>query len=893
VKHASLNRQFGWPDGHSPASTPCYTLRVKNSWRVAISFVLLIAAALSSRAAAQNSVTVELGPQAPGTTFGVGGIFRPSEFTAIRLKLTSTLSEPTPVWVQWQVPNADGDIQEIGRSLTLTPNQPAFTWLYAWLAHDVDLNSVWTVRVFEERDGVRRGELGGARISPTTAGAQIVELESGMIAVVGEKRLGLDGYGNFGVQQLRQLRPIGGHEDTRVAWGLKPNELPDRWEGLLPFEAVAWAGSNVEPLDLSLDQATALREYIRRGGHLIISLPDRDIWGLGAVGKNQLEDLLPCRTENLTPRREEAPLNDLIPILSKYDNLNQIQTSSRPKTVPLRVFRDLKGDWNVIDNFYQPLIAMKDGRVIAIQRTFGHGHITVIGLDLADGQLNSVGSGLPQADAFWNRVLGRRMDTPNPGELNQLFKDGKIGTGINQAHGNSLGSGALITGGGERGINLTSRANVGLLLAFVLFVAYWLIAGPAGFAILKSYGLVRHAWVAFAGCAALFTAIAWSSISLVPKTIEIKHITFLDHIWQDPNNPRGEADPQLQRALSFFSVYLPDYGKTEVAIASDAGQRDLLSTWTPPGSPVQYFPNVDRFPIDVARSPNKYEIPSRSTSTSLCAHWMGGVDPKWGSMLRVVQPITVVNESESGPQIQGSIVNELPGTLKDVAVIWVRSNRSARKVYDASDMVSVSRSTSGAMLNSGSMWREPSIDSGAVLDFKKFTGASRLVTNLRQKYTDPYTERDLTASTASGAMHENTRRSYIEMLSMFNQLTPPEYIRPQSSQDYSDVVIFQRHMGRELDLSPWFSQPCLIIIGYLEDSQCPVPLRVDGDDEPPTSKGLTVVRWIHPLELNEQIAFPEVFETSAPPAEVPPAEAPPAQDPPAEDTQPPAENSQQ
>ena len=848
---------------------PCYTLRVKHSWRAAILICFLLSAALSSSAWAQNSVVVELGPQAPGTTFGLGGWFRPSDFVAVRVKLTSTLAEPTPVWVQWQVPNADGDIQEIGRSLTLTPNQPSFPWLYAWLPHDVDLNSVWTVRVFEERDGVRRGELGGARISPTTAGAQYAELDSGMIAVVGERRLGLDGYSKFGIQQFRQMRPIGGHEDTNVAFGLRLNDLPDRWEGLLPFEAVAWAGSSVKPADLSLDQATAIREYVRRGGHLIISLSDGNEWGLGTIGRTQLEDLLPCRSENDAPRIEEVLLSDLLPVLSKYDDISQVQAPKTEPRFPIRVFRDLKGSLNVIDNLYEPLIAMKDGRVVAIQRWFGHGRITVIGIDLGDGQLASVGSGLPQADAFWNRILGRRMDTPNPGEVNELLKNAKIGSGINQSHGNSLGSGALITGGGDGGINLTGRANIGLLLAFVLFVAYWLLAGPAGFALLKAYGQVRHAWVAFAGCAALFTAIAWGSVGVVPKAIEVKHITFLDHVAQNPAKPRP-GDLQFQRALSFFSVYLPQYGKTEVAIASDAEQRDLLSTWSPPGSPVLFFPNVDRYALDVARSPNKYEIPSRSTSTTMCAHWLGGVDSKWGGMLRVEQPIEVVNETESGPQIRGTIVNELPGTLRNVSVIWVRNNRTIRRTYDKSDGVAVAPSARGniASLNTGSMWRLPatfSFDNGVALDLgKQLTIQSRLETSIRRDYIDPFTERDLTGTGGAATMMEGTRRSYMEMLSMFHQLTPPEYIRPQSNQDYSDVVFFGRHLGRELDLSTWFSRPCLIIIGYLDDSQCPVPLRVDGDDRPPKSEGLTVVRWIYPLDLDEEIAFRDVFEPAEP-----------------------------
>src|SRR5439155_13267737 len=104
-------------------------------------------------------------------------------------------------------------------------------------------------------------------------------------------------------------------------------------------------------------------------------------------------------------RKDEAvPVKSLLPLLSKTDIIRgNIEVS-------LRVFKDLLGPFNAIDNRYEPLLALPDGRVVAIQRTFGFGRITVIGIDLADGRM--AGLALPQADAFWNRILGRRNDTP-------------------------------------------------------------------------------------------------------------------------------------------------------------------------------------------------------------------------------------------------------------------------------------------------------------------------------------------------------------------------------------------------------------------------------------------------------------------------------------------------
>ena len=83
----------------------------------------------------------------------------------MRVRLLSKLNEPTPVWVQWQVPNADGDIAECGRSLTLTPNQPALTWVYAPLPPEVEPTFSMRVRTenVQEDNSRAKKRLKGAR----------------------------------------------------------------------------------------------------------------------------------------------------------------------------------------------------------------------------------------------------------------------------------------------------------------------------------------------------------------------------------------------------------------------------------------------------------------------------------------------------------------------------------------------------------------------------------------------------------------------------------------------------------------------------------------------------------------------------------------------------------
>ncbi|MHC4414746.1 MAG: hypothetical protein ACYS0G_05635 [Planctomycetota bacterium] len=773
--------------------------------------------------------------------FGVGSAFRPGDIAAIRLSLTSALDEPTPCWVQWEVPNAEGDVAEYGRSVTLSPGARALVWLYAPLPPNTTGETMWTVRVFEERDGRRRRELGGGRINPSLAKSYRHEINQSLIAVVGRNKMGLDEYGNPG-GPWRATHPPGAHEDTRIVSGITPAELPDRWEGLKAFEAIAW--SNALPQELRLDAANALRGYVRRGGHLLVTLPQAgNPWGLGAVGQTYLDDLLVQQA----PRKVEGVrLSELISVLSKSDRIR------RDIELDIRVFKK-PGGFDAIDNHYEPLIALPDGRVIAIQRTFGFGRITIIGIDLASQQLSSMR--LPQGDAFWNRILGRRGDTPQLDELIAMENEKERVLTRGSANPVVISDSRVF----ERHINKTREAGWGLLGAVGLFAAYLLLAGPGGFYLLRQRGHVRHSWLAFAATAGLFTAIAWGGVSVLRQHgTELRHVTFLDHIARTADDPRSE-EPQFQRAVSWASLYLSSYGDVRVSIDSEPQQRDLQLTWAAPEKPPERFPNVDRYLIDVGRNPADYRIPARATATQLYAQWLGALDPAWGGMPRE-DPRDRVRVRRNGEvRLSGTLLHELPGPLRNVEVIWVGADRTPRLRYppesDGEQKWMAPPDKQGRdMLNAGDMWAygEPWYP-GTPLSLSTLVADDKtgLATNIYKRYIEEHEGDELFSLPGAGGprsgLTEPQERKFMEMLGMFGQLTPPKYHRQERKDPQTAVA--SRLLGRELDLSAWFTRPCLIVIGYLEGPPSPIPLRVDG--RPPGGEGLTVVRWIFPLPLDE------------------------------------------
>ncbi len=780
--------------------------------------------------------------------FGLGGQFLPGTIVPMRLVLTNSpagsLDEVVSTWVQWEVPNADGDVGEYGRPITLQRGQRIPLWLYAPVPPGSHSNSIWTVRVFEYTDGERRHEIGGRRIQPAdfSSISRDMPLNSTPIGVVGSRWIGLNHYHPVREEAV----PFNG--PTFVVRGLRTDRLPDRWEGLSPFEAIVWA--DAPPQELTADTAGALREYVRFGGHLIIVLPeDANPWQFGGRAQTPLSDILPQQE----PRRDLAvPISETLPILSKSRHL--------PSDVPdfplgVRVFKAIgvEDGFNSIDPPYEPLLALPDGRVIAVQRTFGHGRITIIGLDVSQTRLASVG--LPHADVFWNRILGRRVDTPSGNELQTLIDERMLIAARSASTVHAIGSGPLIL----QQISMDTTAGLGLMLALLLFCTYWALAGPGGFALLKLYKRTHHAWIAFAAAAAAFTAVAWGAVGLMRVNEPlVEHITYLDHIAR-PHDVSRPEDPQLQRAVSWFSLYTPGYNNTPVTIESEPGRRNILSSWTPPQHDQTAFPNAHRFRVSVADTPNSVAIPSRQTSTLMKAHWMGGLDPEWGGMIResISDPIRVIYDGAGQEMgIAGRLTHDLNGRLRDVTVIWVRNLRLANRQFalrDGEEQAWVPLLQSGEMSNSGYAWRVSEWQAGQSIDLSdrsfETLGTAVLRRAIDERYIDPYRRSSVTAP--GTPLTREQQRRHLEMLGIFNQLAPPQYFRIGS--DDRDPAIFHRHLAREIDLSPWFTRPCLIVMGFLEESEIPVPIRVG--DARPVSNGTTIVRWIYPLPLIEDIAF--------------------------------------
>ncbi|MBL9121625.1 MAG: hypothetical protein JNL80_17085 [Phycisphaerae bacterium] len=819
--------------------------------------------------------------------FGVGNAARPGDGIAVRVAVVSTSTEVKTVEIVWVVPNADGDPIEYSRIVNVAPNGRVERWIYGRLPPNsspaqVVTQAAYQVRLYEvDAKHNRIADLYSQPMSGAdaeTASFPIDQLAD-LALVIGDSRLGLEGYdggaGLAGAGVPPSLNSILATID-----GATPDSICDDWKGLSPYSMIFWCDGRHGPGKLDNVQVEAIREWIRRGNTLVIGLAAdlaADAWGIGKADPPALSDLLP----SVAPTRHEGvPLSLIEELISK--------TPLRESRATTRLY---SFDPKQLDRGYRPLVAIparKDastgyavrepnatnpanalaGAVVGVQRNYGHGQVIVLGIDV-DGinQRNLPGGSFPQADVFWNPILGRRGDTLNSIQRQELEESQRIAA---IQYTSSLGSGSTMS----EYIGMQSKAGAAVLGAAALFIFYWLFSGPLGFLALKQFKRQRHSWMLFVVFAFVFTAVAWiGGVVLGSTTPSIKHLTIIDQLAVDPSQSDPSSGVPPQRAVCYFSAYLPNYNEKLITVGGDNPNNTLDSWSKPPSGSGDTYPNKLRYIVpsekDTPRglTPGSYQVPSRSTSADFVARWMGSVSTDWGEIIHMRTPVELRPVRDgAGVQFQlvGTIQHALPARLEQVKVIVVTPRRRPLALIPANakqPMPAVDRS--GEMPLYGYFFGLSEWAPGVPLSLETImssaqeggtpiqngmlpnigVGTTELSRAMARLYREPIGKTFVNFTGESQT--SEARRRYLESLSLYSMLSPPEWLL-RGSGSQVEAYRAEREHAREIDLSAWFTRPCIIVMGFLEDAPTPVPLTIDGDEV--ASEGTTMYRWILPLD---------------------------------------------
>jgi hypothetical protein len=742
-----------------------------------VGFTLGLFLAITSPAIAQvNDVLLEVSRE----HLGLAGQTRLGAWTPIRLSLENRSSQPMQVICRWLLHDADGDRVMAQRRVTLDALATQDAWVYGPLPIRARRNTQWVIQVLNQDATV---ELARGESSPTN----IHPPRQRLIGVTGGNDMGLNAY----TYQATT------HEPLSLITGLSLTTLPDRWYGLSAIDTLVWSRSGGDPDDplVSSNTQQALREWVRRGGHLVIVLP---AFGQTWTG-SPLADLLPVNADQM------------IRIQSRPPSWLGAVRGERAVDVDITTFKTQPGDGVEIIK----TLSQDDPRPVIVAKRLGAGRITLLGIDLADNRIAQMG--LPNGRyPIWNDVF--MWQAP-------VFGKARIKADIDTVKMSRPSSRTLINLGSfiPGRVSMRGTAATALLIAILLFSLYWLAAGPISFFALKNKNASRHSWLVFTSIVLGFSAVSWAGAWLfAPSKASISHFTLLD----------AQADSPIVHAHSWLSVYMPSFANQKIQIDPDhpSARNTLASPGMVTAGQDTAFLDPQTYTLD-AGSPNSADIPFRSTAKQLEIDFLGRIDKSQTGLTNpIILPQGKLEIKQALPA--GKLSHGLPGTLTNVRILYCPGQNKTPLI-----------------------WQLPKWEPKQILDLGQLTNGIPLV---RRPKTGSYTNRNLTGEGFLGQVMNNKPGQklidatgtetlisssdtiqYIQLLSFFDTLPPPDFRRT----DYPAAISYQRSLGRQLDITPLLAGHRLIVIGHLQDSPIPVPLTVDNNEIP--SAGWTVVRWVY------------------------------------------------
>ena len=835
----------------------------------------LVIALLTTEARIQAQTTIEM------DFFGVGNAFRPGGPVAIRVTVNSDQDEAVPGLIQWELPNPDGDVAANVRRIAV-PGRGGRTT--TWLLGDLPSTSSpmdlgrepWFIRLFEYRDGQRIREIATTRIDPTLTQSKAIEQRESMALVIGPNPGGLGGYGPLAGND----RP-GLNEEMVTVFGVEPADLPDSWLGLAQYDLIVWAANEprFSPSIIANKPSTekALREWVERGGHLVILLPSSgDPWRIRrkeTVFGDLLADLQPIRKTDY-PVAEVLPALSDDPSLVKPDATMTLQHFD-PDTLssgwrPLAGFRPYAAPFDEAGVTIPPgtpeagrqlLVEKAEAAwphpaapiVHAVRRDVGHGTLDVLGIDACDPDLRIQQSSLlPKAWVFWNPVLGRSSFTAS----GEVFRNLDTENRLAKSSADFLGQGLV-----PPLIAISAAAASGILVALVLFAVYWLLAGPLGFSILSRMGLRRHAWVLFTSVGVIFAVIAWLlGLASVGGGSQLKHLTVLTDIYRVGN----DAPPtDFDHATCWFSTRLPGYGLTEIQVGEGEEDDALAYFSPPPPARSNPFPNASRYEV-AFENQGTYEVPARATSAEFLANWKGSpaeTDGVWKSTIKVDinRPVNVSYAPASGLAVDGTLINATGADLLDVTFLLTLSNRPAMLPRGRSGLPELANQPlTGMPPNIGVMVSIPVWKDGQIVELSSAFSGARTVTaygrnSLRSELQKTFPPPSgAIAGLIDSPLNSTDRYRNLKAMTLYGILPDPRVVVAPGSTTASVRSI--RQMGRSIDRSSRTIEANLMVMGFAEDVPCPVPIAIDGDIR--SGSGVVMLQWIHPLPIDVEALVP-------------------------------------
>ncbi|MCH2136922.1 MAG: hypothetical protein MK101_10125 [Phycisphaerales bacterium] len=696
--------------------------------------------------------------------------------------------------------NTDGDTVQQRTNVSILPGANLSRWMIVTPPDaDTPLQATLT-----DETGVPLST--SSAIAPSAL-ASPLERDQSLILLVGTDRGGLETLEAFNDQQVTNA-------STRIAM-IEAFDLPDVQGALGGVQTIIW--SDGAPPEAK--GAEVVLDAVRSGAHLLLLPPALGApWGEGAGNLTTAAgfDGPPTPVE-VSPQA----ISHLLDVPAAGDGL---LLPLLPSTSP-----------------WTPVLEDASGQPIVIRRPHGFGQITVSALDpsrLALAGLGSAAGRPPRADLerFWGATLARR-DLPSLPELDRASTEERFRHPRTAARGNLTD--ALPTHWLARSMRVSGR-----LITVTLFALVWvLVAGGLLWRLTNRRGRHVFVWPALGGLSLAFALVAWALGSvMMPSETHVRHVTVLDHVSGTP----------LHRARSWIDLQLPGSGNRQIDLGQTSSHWALLRHWQPQGATAISFGDSRRLPL--ADRSDALVVAARDATSRMHLDWTGLADPEdWGRVLTSVPDDRV--RVEDG-RLKGSLVNRLPLSLHNVSVIWIQDRlRVPGAGGDWLDPL-----LAGRPLVAGQWWglAPGTLLPGESIDLS-LTRPSPESDLLRRVFD---MQRMPTPGTGLLGADDDQIRNAMELLSVWSLTAPRAWAVPPPPRSEETAQerrqreappqwnLPHRMFGRSLDLGPWLASEAIIVLAWVEPSELPVDLRIDGE-APDAQDGRMLIRWILPLTDSE------------------------------------------
>lgn len=756
---------------------------------LALTLLVSLLAWPSYAAAQTTDVELNFDP----ASLGLDGAVRLGTWTPLRVTLNNRAAEPRAVIVRWLLNDADGDRVFAQRQVTLNPQRTQQVWLYATPSAQARAEDLrWSVQVLD----AEVNELLASRDDLIPDETKLIKQSDGAIAVLSARSMGLEPYTRADTQ----------HEAIRMIRGLTLGTLPDRWFGLSAVQTLIWARDGADPVTdpmLTYQIENALREWVHRGGHLVVVLPSPSFGPSWPASK--LRDLLPVSAERIRTARGLPPTWAGAP------------RSAETFEVEMSVFDVEQGDG------VEVLLRNRDHEPAVVAKRYGFGRVTLVGLDLAAKEISDMG--LPNGRyRVWNTIFNWQAP---------VFSEAYIEAEINAQrmsrpdYRSAVNLGQFV----PAVIAMQNTAGPALLWAVIVFTLYWVLAGPVASVVLKRKGLLQHSWLVFIAVVLVFSVIAWGGAAILqPRQMSVAHFSVIDY----------DARTDQARTHSWFSLYVPSFGEAQVAVgeADELTQNTLASPGLASDQQTGGFLDPKSYVVNGGQ-PQAMAVPVRSTAKQFEMDYRGPLATYETNedVGRWVMPQGQLYVDQTfWPR--GELSHGLPGDLENVLILYCPGDGQNPWVWRYGDWPAktiLRMSAPNEMTPARQADRLVKAPPAMRYDKDRKWKTEGFLGQLISQHPG---EVDL----LGGSVASNVAVQLVEMLSFYSALPPPNFRETSFAQD---ITTYHRTLGRSLDITPLTAGRRVIIIGYLPNSPMPAPLTVD--EQPVDSAGWTVVRWIYDL----------------------------------------------